>query len=102
MQDHLKTMADELAAGQAQLLDVRELPEWEAGHLTQAKLVPLSELSEEKIDEAINKSLKTYIHCRSGNRVMQAAPILDDMGFEEVIALQEGFDDLVSEGFEEA
>ena len=44
--------------------------------------------------------LKTYLHCRSGQRVHMAAPLLEDLGIGEVIPLDEGFVELVTEGFE--
>ena len=44
MLDHLQKMKDELEAGSAQLLDVREFNEWQEGHLKQALFAPLSEL----------------------------------------------------------
>lgn len=102
MQDHLEVLQKELESGEAQLFDVREQGEWDAGHLTQAKLVPLSALDGGAEPEGVDKDKKTYLHCRSGQRVMMAAPLLESMGFSEVIPLQEGFDDLVSEGFSEA
>ena len=102
MQDHLKNMLNEIQSGTAQLLDVREQGEWDMGHLKLAVLAPLSELSEEKLPEGLDLAKRTYLHCRSGQRVRSAAPILEDMGFADVIPLHEGFDELVEEGFAEA
>ena len=96
----LDDIKDQLEDGEAQLLDVREQDEWDAGHLAQAKLVTLSSLSEGKEPEGLDKGLKTYIHCRSGRRVLQAAPILTAMGFGEVVPLDEGFEALMAEGFQ--
>lgn len=96
----IEDMRDELENGQAQILDVREQDEWDAGHLTQAKLVPLSLLREGECDDSINKDLKTYIHCRSGRRVLEAAPLLEGLGFSSVTPLDEGFEALMAEGFE--
>lgn len=95
----IEDIKDELESGEAQLLDVREQEEWDAGHLAQARLVPLSLLRDGECDESLNKSLKTYIHCRSGQRVLQAAPLLEQMGFEDVTPLGEGFESLMAEGF---
>ncbi len=83
------------------MFDVREPNEWEAGHLTLAHLVPLSEL---KAGAAVDhdKAKKTYIHCRSGKRVMTARPLLEAMGFSDVTDLREGFDALAQAGFERA
>ena len=96
---HLKTMAEELDAGTAQLFDVREPNEWDVGHLQTALLVPLSELKAgNKPPHDVNK--KTYLHCRSGKRVQSARPLLESMGFVDVIDLREGYDALVDAGFE--
>ncbi|MCM8538933.1 MAG: rhodanese-like domain-containing protein [Lentisphaeraceae bacterium] len=98
--EHLDALKQELAEGKAQLLDVREFNEWQAGHLKQAFLAPLSQLEGFQEPDDVEMDVKTYIHCRSGQRVLRAKPILEEMGFEEVIALNEGFEELASNGFE--
>jgi rhodanese-related sulfurtransferase len=98
--DHLDIMRQELAAGEAQLLDVREFNEWQAGHLKGAIFAPLSQLEAFQEPDDAEMDKKTYIHCRSGGRVRMAKPLLEEMGFENVISLSEGFDQLVFEGFE--
>lgn len=98
--EYLETLKKELAEGTAQLLDVREYNEWQAGHLKQAVLAPLSQLEGFQEPDDAEMDVKTYIHCRSGQRVLRAKPILEEMGFEEVIALREGFTDLAAFGFE--
>lgn len=100
MEPHLEKMLAELKEGKAQLFDVREIEEWEMGHLKNAQLVPLSTLMSGKLPEEFNKNIHTYLHCRSGNRVHAAAPILQDMGFKNIIPLNEGFAELVEEGME--
>ena len=95
----LDDIKDQLEDGEAQLLDVREQDEWDAGHLTQASLVPLSTLSEGVDPQGLDKTKKTYLHCRSGKRVMTAAPILEGMGYADVTPLHEGFEALMAEGF---
>ena len=86
--EHLEILKKELADGSAQLLDVREYNEW------QSQLEGYQEPDDAEMD------VKTYIHCRSGQRVQLAKPILEEMGFDEVIALREGFVDLAAYGFE--
>ena len=97
--EHLEAMKEELESGEAQLFDVREPEEWAAGHLTQAKLVPLSELLEGQVPQYERTTL-TYVHCAAGVRVHRAAPTLEAMGFERVVPLSEGFATLASLGFE--
>ncbi len=102
MSGAIQKLKDDLKKGKAQLLDVREEEEWEAGHLKIASLVPLSGLMEGQNPQGFDKNKITYLHCRSGHRVFQAAPLLEELGFREVIPLKEGFDELVRLGFEQA
>ena len=91
----------EILAQKAQLLDVREPAEWDEGHLKIAKSVPLSLLEEgDEPDASIDPDMKTYLHCRSGNRVMTAIPLLENLGFSDLIPLSEGFEELVASGLE--
>lgn len=96
----LNVLKEELISGTAQLFDVRETHEWNAGHLKVAKFVPLSNLENNIIPEGLNKNVKTYLHCRSGVRVHRAAPILLENGFREVIPLPHGFEELALNGFD--
>ena len=66
--DHLETMREELAAGEAQLFDVREPGEWAQGHLVEALTVPLSDLRD-GIVPPHEKTVLTYVHCAAGVRV---------------------------------
>lgn len=100
MSKHLDLIKKELAEGSAQIFDVRENDEWQAGHLKAASFVPLSELNVGLEPENKNVNLKTYLYCRSGRRVHTAKPLLEDMGFKNVIPLREGFDELAEFGFE--
>jgi rhodanese-related sulfurtransferase len=100
MSAQLDLLKKELAEGKAQIFDVRETDEWNDGHLAKASFTPLSELRVGLEPENKDATLKTYLYCRSGNRVHMAKPILESMGYQNVIALQEGFDELVDNGFE--
>lgn len=101
MKPHLEALKRAIADGQAQLVDVRERGEWDAGHLRQATLVPLSDLSAKKAPVGLDKNKELHVHCRSGNRVRQAAPLLASLGYR-VVEVREGYDELVREGFERA
>jgi rhodanese-related sulfurtransferase len=104
---HLEDMREELASGEAQLFDVREPNEAEAGMLRDAELVPLSYLQQggdpmQRVGPApVDPAKVTYVHCAAGIRVHYAAPILEKMGFERVVPLQEGFATLCGMGFEQ-
>jgi len=95
----LDEIKDGLEDSEVQLLDVREQDEWDAGHLAVTTLVPLSALREGICPDGLDKSKSTYLHCRSGRRVLEAAPLLEQLGFEKVVPLDEGFEALMAEGF---
>ena len=98
----LDAIRNDLAARHGLLLDVREESEWQAGHLRDARLVPLSELQDaaelEKIIATLPKDKRLYLHCRSGRRCKSAAAILNAKGFK-AIAVAEGYQQLVEAGF---
>jgi rhodanese-related sulfurtransferase len=84
------------------LLDVREQSEWDEGHLKDAKLLPLSKLKKaEAKDLDLPKDKVIYTHCRAGSRALQAAELLQKLGYD-VRALKPGFQDLLDAGFPKA
>lgn len=107
--DSLKTVKKNLAGKKAVLIDVRETGEWNRGHLKQATLLPLSQLSKaagkpkvmKQLVKGLPKKKIIYCHCASGGRVLRAAPILRKAGFT-VRALSAGYGELVEEGFKKA
>lgn len=92
------TIKQELNDGRAQILDVREKAEWDAGHLKDAILAPLSMLTNAELPEGVDRQVKTYLHCAAGLRTVPAKRHLDKMGFQDVIALKDGFDELLRGG----
>ncbi|MGL6145261.1 MAG: rhodanese-like domain-containing protein, partial [Macrococcoides caseolyticum] len=60
---------------EVQLIDVREIDEFEAGHIKEAKNIPLSELDQHVSD--FNKDDDYIIICRSGNRSGMACDYLE-------------------------
>lgn len=65
------------------ILDVREINEFEGGHIPGAVNKPLSELQKENFSN-IDKNEKYIVICRSGNRSVTASNILTDEGFSVV------------------
>ncbi|WP_222434899.1 rhodanese-like domain-containing protein [Blastopirellula retiformator] len=86
------------------LLDVRELREWEAGHLQAAQSLPLSELkgaeAEAKL-KSLPKDKLIYTHCAVGYRAGVAAKLLAEQGYK-VQPLKTSYQSLVEAGFAEA
>jgi rhodanese-related sulfurtransferase len=107
-QEHTKdstaTVKKNLEDKKAILVDVREQGEWDAGHLRDAKLMPLSILKGDKADDlakTLPKDQIIYLHCASGKRCLTAATVLQKMGFD-ARPLKEGFKDLLKAGFPQA
>jgi rhodanese-related sulfurtransferase len=94
-----------IAEKKAVLIDVREPREWQAGHLKDAELLPLSKLkkgvAKEEVEKVIPKGKIAYLHCKAGGRCLIAADILQKQGYD-VRALKEGYDDLIQAGFPKA
>ena len=103
--DSLKTVEKSVADGRAVLLDVREKKEWDAGHLQDAKLLPLSAIRSGKLTDRQKKFLPrdkpVYCHCRSGGRVLVVSKLLRARGYD-IRPLKFGYADLVKIGFERA
>lgn len=72
----------ELVESGAYIIDVREIREYENGHIKGAKNIPLSQLRE-RINE-IPKDIPVYLHCRTGQRSYNAALVLQNLGYRNV------------------
>lgn len=64
------------------LLDVREAHEWDAGHASAARHIPLSELGQRAAE--IPQDETVYVICRSGARSERAAIALNGAGWQTV------------------
>ena len=110
--DTLAVVQKRLNEEKAVLIDVREKKEWEAGHLEQASLLPLSELGRKLRDPkyvaALKKKLPAdkpiYLHCKAGGRCVLAAEALrEELGPDyDFRALKPGYEELTKAGFEPA
>ncbi len=72
----------------AVLVDVRELSEWQQGHIPGAMHIPLSSISR-RLQE-LDPSQEVITICRSGHRSMSAAQILQQGGFSRVSSMAGG------------
>ena len=73
---------------EARLIDVREYPEFAAGHIEGSELVPLGTL--DKASEDWDRSTPLTLVCRSGRRAEQARQTLATKGFQSLDVLQGG------------
>jgi rhodanese-related sulfurtransferase len=100
--DSLDTVRQAVSAQQAVILDVREPEEWQDGHLSGARLLPLSTL-EKGVDPAelariLPRDKIIYCHCLAGGRCLDAAAILKPLGYD-VRPLKPGYPALIKAGF---
>lgn len=70
-------LAEHVKAGKT-VIDVREVDEYEAGHVPGAILVPLSELADRTGD--VPEGEPVYVICRSGGRSAKACGYLAGLG----------------------
>ena len=82
----------DMTAKEEHVLDVRNVEEWNNGHLDQAVNIPHGKLLKENIP--FNNEDKIYVHCQSGVRSSIAVGILENKGFENVVNIREGYQDL--------
>ncbi|MEZ2717045.1 rhodanese-like domain-containing protein [Niallia circulans] len=82
---------DEFRQGyrKAQLIDVREPNEYEAGHVLGARNIPLSQLKMRKSE--IRPDKPVYLYCQNGMRSGRAAQFLYRKGYKDLTQLEGGF-----------
>ncbi len=67
------------------ILDVRELYEYEEGHIKGAVLIPYTEIESRAETELPDKESVILVYCRSGRRSKIAAQTLADLGYKNVM-----------------
>ena len=72
--------AERIAAGEADLVDVREPYEWEAGHIDAARHVTLPELAE--FAQTLDPERPVVFVCRVGGRSAMATDAFRRAGFD--------------------
>ena len=82
--------AAEIEGGDVVLIDTREPHEYKEAHLEGGALVPPGLLGDEIEKAAPDKSARTILYCRSGNRSGIAAAQLGAMGYTDVASMAGG------------
>ncbi|MGA2548497.1 MAG: FAD-dependent oxidoreductase [Rectinemataceae bacterium] len=80
----------------ALVLDVRNVNEYEEGHIAGSLNLPLDELRF-RLDE-VPRNVRIHIHCRSGFRAHLALRILNENGYEAVVNVTGGYMAVLAEG----
>jgi rhodanese-related sulfurtransferase len=100
--DSLSQVKSNVAEGKAILVDVRDLVEWNSGHVRDAIHLPWRDLQGKKSDQLVDKLPKAkivYTYCAVGYRSSRAGKIIAKYKLD-VRPLKPGFEDLVKAGFE--
>jgi len=79
------------------LLDVRNQSEYDAGHIRDAKLIPVWQLTV-RLSE-LNETDVILVYCKMGGRSANASQILSDNGFLHVYNMLLGITEWTQEGF---
>ena len=74
----------------ALVLDVREEKEFNAGHILNAKLIPLGKLSEQMSELERYRERPIVVVCRSGQRSASACALLGKNGYAQTYNLEGG------------
>jgi molybdopterin/thiamine biosynthesis adenylyltransferase/rhodanese-related sulfurtransferase len=82
--------SQEIEGGDVVLVDTREPHEYQEAHLENGKLVPPGLLADEIAAAAPDKSARTILYCRSGNRSYKAAEQLEALGYTDVASMAGG------------
>lgn len=78
-----KQITQEVASGEAVLLDVRRDDEWNFGHPAPAERFEYERIENGEFPN-VPKDKKIYLCCNSGGRAGRAKAILEEIGFTNV------------------
>ena len=94
-------LADRLRRDAVRLLDVRDLDEWEEGHVEGSRHVPYHDLGQGVPDDLLNGGKPLAVACSVGNRSSIAVSLLRRAGVEDVVHVASGgVAELAGEGIE--
>lgn len=82
----LQTITSDVQAGAA-LVDVRTPDEYKAEHAVGSVNVPLQDMQKGTFG-SLKKDQKIYVYCRSGSRSAQAANLLKQAGYTDVVDIK--------------
>lgn len=77
-------------------LDVREPNEWNLGRVPGAIHLPRGQM-EGKVEGMVPRDKRVVVYCAGGSRSALAADTLQQMGYENVVSMKDGFKGWASE-----
>ncbi len=89
----IKTAQSLIAQSNPIILDVREVNEFNLGHIENAVNIPRGDIRS-KVETALaskGKSAPVILYCASGNRSALAALMMKDLGYSNVVSLTGGY-----------
>ncbi|AVR98890.1 rhodanese-like domain-containing protein [Pseudoduganella armeniaca] len=84
--------------GKATIVDVRDADAFAAGHLRDARNIPLKDLKGRTGELDKLKSKTAVVVCQKGTRAYGAAKVLEQAGFTDVVVLDGGIDAWQTQG----
>lgn len=96
--DEYTKVQAELDSNDALLYDVRAAEEYRAAHVEGAINLSLQDIEAGRMPDTA-KDTKLYLYCRSGNRSAQAAQLLREAGYTDIVDLG-GMSDVTAMGGE--
>jgi hydroxyacylglutathione hydrolase len=100
--DSIKSIgADELATivksdNDTTIIDVRNESEYMDGHIENAANIPLDFINDNMLQ--VDKNKTSYVHCASGYRSMIFASILKARGYDKLVDIKGGFNEIKETG----
>ena len=85
-------------SGEARLIDVREIDEWESGHAPQARLVPLQTFLSDP-GQYVRPEDNVVFVCARGQRSAVAAEMASAVGVQAAYNLEGGMEDWKERGY---
>jgi rhodanese-related sulfurtransferase len=82
-------LADLIAKGNVDIVDVRDVAEWESGHLEGSRCIPLETLREDPEQHLSHGKTLVFV-CKKGVRSIAAAKLADRFGYATVHNLDGG------------
>lgn len=92
------TLKEKMKRGALVLIDVRELAEWQKGHIEGARHISKGLLECQIEKQVPDQEQEIILHCGGGIRSLIAGLNLCQMGYTKVLSVSGGFGDWVASG----